>query len=89
MSNKIDTGVCTVCSQRVRVEQANFNTLLHLIVAVITCGLWIPIWLIASFSPRPWKCGQCGSKVTIVGPTAVARFDAWYKQQQHGDPRYS
>lgn len=32
--------------QRVEIVNARPNHVLHLLLSVITCGLWIPVWLI-------------------------------------------
>ena len=35
--------------------------LVHAIVTLLLCGLWLPIWIIASLQYYPWRCCTCGT----------------------------
>lgn len=40
-----------------------FNHVLHLLVTVLLCGLWVPVWIIMALSHREygnWRCMECG-----------------------------
>jgi hypothetical protein len=40
------------------------NHVLHLILSLVTFGLWLPIWLLISAGGLGgWRCTQCGHKV--------------------------
>ncbi|HZN32444.1 MAG TPA: hypothetical protein VFB80_01445 [Pirellulaceae bacterium] len=38
------------------------NHLVHALVTLFLCGLWLPVWIIAACSEQlgPWLCSQCG-----------------------------
>lgn len=68
------TGYCDL-DGRVRVQKKEFNTTPHLLLSVITLGIWIPFWLLAAFWPRAWRCTTCGGAVKIVGERAVRAIE--------------
>ncbi len=40
------------------------NHILHLVLSLFTCGLWLPVWLIIVLaSIGGYRCSKCGSKV--------------------------
>lgn len=43
-------------------ERQTPNHILHLILAVVTAGLWIPVWILVTiFTSGPYRCPRCGS----------------------------
>ena len=36
--------------------------ILHLLLSLVTVGLWIPIWIIVALNAKPLQCTQCGKK---------------------------
>lgn len=38
------------------------NHILHLLITILICGLWIPVWILSSMRIGGWRCQQCGSK---------------------------
>jgi hypothetical protein len=53
---------CKNCQKRVMAIRPGTNHLLHLVLAVLTVGLWIPIWVLVSAKIGGWRCQQCGCK---------------------------
>jgi hypothetical protein len=40
------------------------NHVLHLLISVLLCGLWLPVWIIfALLGPDKsrWRCNECGT----------------------------
>lgn len=44
------------------------NHILHLLLTLITSGLWIIVWIVLSFSTRVFRCTQCGAKTSDKAP---------------------
>jgi len=58
-------GFCKKCDKKVKLvrPQPKVTHLLHLVLSVLTSGLWIIIWFIAiiyAYS-REYRCNECGS----------------------------
>lgn len=43
-------------------ERETPNHVLHLLLSVLTLGLWLFVWLAQSIYPRPFLCPICGGK---------------------------
>jgi hypothetical protein len=61
MANESGTGFCYVCQERTRVERKGINHVLHLLLTLVTFGLWIFVWLLTPLLRQPWHCTRCGS----------------------------
>ena len=53
---------CDHCEQEVLGVRQSCNHILHAAVTLFLCGLWIPVWLIASFRTEPFRCQTCGGE---------------------------
>lgn len=53
---------CKTCGQLRLFEKKGANHVLHLLLSVVTVGIWIPVWiLIVILSAfRPHRCPVCG-----------------------------
>jgi hypothetical protein len=52
---------CSDCKADVLAQRKGVNHILHLLLTIVTGGLWIIIWLVvmlASFGG--WRCSKCG-----------------------------
>lgn len=38
------------------------NHILHLLLSIVTAGIWLIVWLAQAIYPRPYLCPNCGSK---------------------------
>jgi len=54
------TGYCKICDGQVKVEKPSPSHVFHLIMTIITGGLWIVIWVLC-LCDRSWRCCECGS----------------------------
>ncbi len=62
------SGFCATCEQHVLVRRKGTNHLLHLLLSLVTAGLWIIIWILVSVKIGGWRCAQCGgTNVSQVG----------------------
>ncbi|KOQ69955.1 hypothetical protein ABW43_07435 [Stenotrophomonas maltophilia] len=61
MGEQREGGFCRNCKKDVVVFRRTTNHLLHLVLAVLTAGLWIIVWMLISLLPSHRTCGQCGS----------------------------
>ena len=62
MSYQEASGFCNVCDRIVMIRRKGTNHIFHLLLSVITYGIWIPIWILISIKIGGWRCIQCGSK---------------------------
>lgn len=60
--DEIKSGFCQWCDRRVMVFRRGTNHLLHLILSILTGGLWIIIWIGLAIKIGGWRCVECGSK---------------------------
>jgi hypothetical protein len=55
---------CATCQRRTLHTKARINHVLHLVLSVLTAGVWLVVWAIlgASNSAERTRCTVCGSK---------------------------
>ncbi len=64
MSLKTKGAFCAHCQKQVMAQGPKPNHILHLILSIISFGLWLPVWLILSLAKvGGYRCTQCGSTV--------------------------
>jgi len=59
-----EAGFCRHCDSKVMVKkQIGTAVFGNLIMTLLTCGLWIFVWVIVSASTRltNWRCTKCGN----------------------------
>lgn len=54
---------CPHCERRVSARRRTPSHLLHLILSLVSFGLWLPVWLIVAIGAGSghWLCSVCGS----------------------------
>ena len=62
MATQEATGYCKKCERQVMVRRKGTNHVLHLLLSLVTLGLWIPVWILLSIKVAGWRCSQCGMK---------------------------
>jgi hypothetical protein len=51
----------------VRAEWSGSNHVLHLLLSLVTFGLWLAVWFIASLN-NGYMCSRCGGRVRAHRP---------------------
>ena len=54
---------CPHCGQQVTISRRSGAMAFHIVLVVLTAGLWFPAWMIMLLLMPGWKCAECGSKV--------------------------
>lgn len=52
---------CDACGQQVMVTARTPNHVLHLLLTVLTAGLWLIVWICAGLASKKWRCTKCGA----------------------------
>lgn len=55
------SGFCKSCSKQVLVRRKGTSHLVHFIFTLLTGGIWLIVWILASIKIGGWRCTQCGS----------------------------
>lgn len=64
MSQKQASRYCPHCDRRVLALGTKANHVLHLLLSLVSCGLWLPVWLIvAAATSGNYRCARCGTGV--------------------------
>jgi hypothetical protein len=64
MGIKTTGAYCNRCQKHVMAQATTPNHVLHLILTVLTAGLWLIVWIILSVSKSgSYRCTQCGNQV--------------------------
>lgn len=68
---------CPEDDRMVLAEKETPNDLLHLVLSLLTVGVWILVWLALSVGSKfsPWRCPVCGA--------ATRRRPPWGWKPQH------
>lgn len=54
---------CRTCGAYRRFEKEKANHILHLLLTIVTGGLWLIVWIMAScFGGSNWSCSVCGGR---------------------------
>ena len=53
---------CTPCQANTLHKRPAPNHVLHLLITLFLCGLWIPVWIVLAIGPVDWQCQQCGAR---------------------------
>jgi hypothetical protein len=66
MAQVESSGYCPTCKQRRLIRRRGTNHVLHLILTVLTLGLWGIVWIALAINNRshPSRCTVCGTAVS-------------------------
>ncbi len=56
MAAQEKSGMCEACNKQVMVRRKSTNHILHLILSVLTAGIWIIVWILSSIKVGGWRC---------------------------------
>lgn len=73
MSVQQTSAFCPVCERQSRFQKERINHLLHLVLSVLTLGLWLIVWVAVGIanSSKPSRCVTCGEPKPFVLGKAV------------------
>lgn len=54
---------CKTCKRSVLAQRPGTNHILHLILSIVTGGIWLIIWFMSAVKIGGWRCSHCGGKV--------------------------
>lgn len=61
MAEEKKSGFCKDCNKRVVVFRKGTNHILHLILSILTAGIWLIVWIGSAIKFGGWRCAECGS----------------------------
>lgn len=61
MATSAKAGFCKKCDSNRKLERPRANHILHLILTILTAGLWIIVWILVGLQIGGWRCSTCGS----------------------------
>jgi hypothetical protein len=62
MATNYTQAYCTFCQRRIRAERPGTNHLLHLLLTLVTGGVWLIVWLLCSIRIGGYRCPMCGGR---------------------------
>lgn len=82
------SGWCRTCQARSLLRRRTPNHILHLLLSIVTAGLWLIVWLLLSMSNPDWLCARCGTPwksslhgflvgVLVLMVVGVGAYAAW------------
>ncbi len=54
---------CDNCGRTVLAERQGPRNLLHTLLTLVTCFLWLPVWVWVSTVSPTYRCQRCGEVV--------------------------
>ena len=68
MSTSMTMKQCRRCGKATMHVQPGTSHVLHLLLSLLTLGLWLPVWfLLAANSGTAAQCTQCGRAKGLLG----------------------
>jgi AspT/YidE/YbjL antiporter-like protein len=63
---------CGTCRTHTLATREGVHHILHAVITLFLCGLWLPIWILAAMSVGPFRCTRCGASPAILSQIASA-----------------
>ena len=57
------TGFCRQCNANRLISRKATSHVFHFVMTLLTFGLWLIVWGLASIRFGGWRCSVCGAKV--------------------------
>lgn len=72
---KSTLGYCSKCGHHQLFENNQINHHVHLVLSIVTCGLWLVSWvsIFIGHQIRPWRCQQCGWSKPVFATTRAGQ----------------
>ncbi len=61
-------GYCQYCKQKRPFDKEGVSHILHLLLTIFTCGLWIIMWIFIVIMNElaNYRCRECGTKYSTI-----------------------
>lgn len=63
----VGRGYCPECGRNVLGQRNEPSHLVHLLLSLVTVGVWLPVWFVVSVFPGGWICSICGGRLRRAG----------------------
>ena len=81
--SKSTSLICEHCGKKTLHTQASLNHILHLILSIVTGGVWLVVWIfLALVSDSAWRCSECGKAAPGAGWGLAGSVFRGYKQSE-------
>lgn len=76
MSQEQASIKCRVCDRPTLHARKKCSHLIHALVSLFLCGLWIPVWLVADHlaAKSDWRCQTCGTSPVETGSSSESKM---------------
>ena len=67
---------CQACCENRPFEKQSASHVLHLLLSIVTFGVWLPVWFLCALSAgfQPWHCPMCGKLRWLQSSKAEMRM---------------
>jgi len=65
MGQKHTQKYCKACQENVLAVKKEPNHILHLILTILTSGMWLIVWLLVSIFQDSWRCSKCKKRLQL------------------------
>lgn len=66
----ISSRYCPRCEQYVAAIRNSPNHVLHGIMTLLVCGIWLPVWILCAIG-QSYHCPECGKALSSAGDKVV------------------
>jgi hypothetical protein len=89
MASYIETSkFCKACNKQVLARRKGVNHILHLILSLLTFGIWVIIWILVVVKNivvvGEWRCSTCGKICWTIGETSATVTDIFKSKPVDG-----
>lgn len=70
MPQETTAAYCHHCRTQTAHVANTPNHLVHALITLFLCGIWLPVWAVICLLPTHWNCTRCGSKWDGYRPTS-------------------
>jgi len=70
MAEEKSTAFCETCNAQRLIVRPGTNHILHLLLTLVTFGLWLIVWIFGTIKIGGWRCSVCGTKVPFAAAIA-------------------
>lgn len=60
MPSEMGSVYCQRCQRQTAATRKTPNHILHLLISLFMCGVWLPVWLLIATTSGHYRCNTCG-----------------------------